>query len=324
MGRRLWHRHVRPGDPTERELIVTPPLKPRKGRTMSSHDSAEDLNRLEQRYFDVDGTPARVLILEREGPTLVLLQPGATVPEVFLPLAARLAGRARIIAPDLPGHGLTPYLRTEGVGPHATLGRHVSRVLDALEIDRAMVLGSSLGAHVALALALREPARVSGVVAIGSASAFASETEMAKVLARHNAADTGKIGDATLAGARRSLERYLVSGDVPLPPEILWAQHLSRTRPDVSRSALRLFDDLADRNLVRPDRVAERLGGVHQPVLVIWGRHDRFADVRHAVAAVPRLPDGRLVVLEEAGHMLVLESPDEVARLVEEHLGRCS
>lgn len=281
------------------------------------------LDSLEQRYVDVDGAPARVLVLEADGPTLVLVQPGSAVPEVFLPLAAQLAGRARLVLPDLPGHGCTAYRRRPGLGPHAVLARHVGLVMDALGVERAVVGGSSLGAHVALAVALRQPGRVTGVVAIGSASAFADEVALAAVLARHNAASGAVTEDTTLAGARGSLTRFLFRPGASLAPEIVWAQHLSRTQPDVSSSNVLLFADLADPVLVRPDRVADRLEEVQQPVLIVWGRMDRFAGLKLAETAVPRLPAGRLVVLEESGHLPMLEQPGELARLVAEHLSRC-
>jgi pimeloyl-ACP methyl ester carboxylesterase len=282
------------------------------------------LDRLEQRYVDVDGEPARVLVIEGDGPTLVLVQPGSAVPEAFLPLVAELtqiAGEVRVVLPDLPGHGATPYRRRDGLGPHAVLARHVSLVLDALDVRRAVVGGSSLGAHIALSLALADPDRFTGVVAMGSASAFASEADIAAVVAQHNAASSTAASDDSLAGARHSLSRFLVDPEPPLDPAVVWAQHMSRTRPDVRESATALFADLADPELVRPDRVAERLTELHRPVLLVWGRLDRFADVRFGEAAAPRLPVGRLEVLSDCGHLLFLEQPGRVAGLVRDHLG---
>lgn len=53
---------------------------------------------------------------------------------------------------------------------------------------------------------------------------------------------------------------------------------------------------------------------VRVPVLLIWGRHDRLVDVRLGVKAVETFPDSRLLVLEDAGHVAQLESPEAVAR----------
>jgi pimeloyl-ACP methyl ester carboxylesterase len=279
---------------------------------------------LEQRFFDIDGAPARVLTVDADAaaPTLVLIQPGGAVPEVFLPLITRLAGKARIIAPDLPGHGTTAYRRAPGAGPHATLREHVSRVLDAMAVGPCVVAGSSLGAHVTVSLALREPERTRAVVVFGSASTFASEAELEQVVLRHNRLSAAIPEPASLRAARASLRRFIDVHDDELSDAMVWAQSVSRTLPAVMQSSALLFADLVDRDLVRPDLVAHRLGEVHQPVLVIWGRQDQGADVRFAVDGVGRLPRGSLVVLEQCGHLPYLEHPDEVAQLVLAHLAR--
>jgi pimeloyl-ACP methyl ester carboxylesterase len=253
-------------------------------------------------------------------PTLVLIQPGGAVPEVFLPLMGRLAGRARLLAPDLPGHGATEYRRSPGMGPHGTLRGHVSKVLDAMEVGPCVVAGSSLGAHVAVSMALHEPDRTRAVVVFGSASTFAAERELHEVVSRHSRS-TEALGDpASVHTARASLRRFVDVQEDHLSDVMVWAQLLSRTLPAVRRSSAALFADLVDRELVRGDLVAHRLGELRQPVLVFWGRQDRGAPVRLAEDGVGRLPRGSLVVLDQCGHLPYLEHVDVVAARLQEFL----
>lgn len=279
---------------------------------------------LKQCFVEVEDSFARVLTVDadKNAPTLVLVQPGGAVPEVFLPLIRRLAGEVRIVAPDLPGHGTTAYRRTHKGTPHATLRLHLARVLDALGVGPCMVAGSSLGAHVSVSLAMHEPDRVQSLVIFGSASTFASESELHAVVSQHNRSSAAIPDPGSLAAARASLRRFVDVNDEELSPEIVWVQSISRALPAVAASCGLLFADLVDRDLVRPDLVAHRLGEIQQPVLVIWGRQDPVADVLMAEEGVGRFAQGSLSVLNECGHLPYLEHADEVADLVRGHLVR--
>ena len=102
-----------------------------------------------------------------DGPPLLLIHgsDGVALDWPLSPLWDRLAPYARLTAPDRPGHGYTPARPGEAV----TVEKNVERCLEllgALGLERVTVVGHSYGAAVALALALREPARVRALVLI--------------------------------------------------------------------------------------------------------------------------------------------------------------
>lgn len=62
------------------------------------------------------------------------------------------------------------------------------------------------------------------------------------------------------------------------------------------------------------DSLTERLGEVSMPTLIIWGRHDRLIDVSCAEVMAAAIPDNTVVILEDAGHIPMIECPGETAR----------
>lgn len=278
-------------------------------------------------FRDVAGIRTRVLLAGpdgrdgEDGPAVLLVQPGGAVADVWLPLMARLAGAARLVAPDLPGHGFTPYPGAGGGAPHPLLLGHLTALLDDLGIGRCAVFGSSLGAHLALLLHLGDPARFDRVALSGSASSFASEDELHATVTRFRQTAATAAGAASLDGARRALQRYCSDG-FAVPDELVLVHAISSAVPEIADGQARLFTDLLDRDAVRPFRVAERLGEVTAPCLVVWGREDRVSPFGTAAAGVGRLPGAEVVVFDDCGHMPYLERPGEVAAALLALLGR--
>src|SRR6188508_222877 len=115
------------------------------------------------RSCDVRG--ARLRVFEAgEGPTVLLLHGLGGAASNWVAVAPALAERARIVVPELPGHGGSSALPA----PVATLDAYADRVAGVLETP-AVVAGHSLGGVVALRLALRHPRLVRGIVLAGSA-----------------------------------------------------------------------------------------------------------------------------------------------------------
>src|SRR3954471_6841221 len=121
------------------------------------------------RYFDVKGVRLRVFEAGA-GPTVLLLHGLGGAASNWTAVALPLAERARVVVPELPGHGGSSALPA----PVATLDAYAERVAGVLDAP-AVVAGHSLGGLVALALAVRHPEIVRGLVLAGSAG-FSSGT----------------------------------------------------------------------------------------------------------------------------------------------------
>jgi pimeloyl-ACP methyl ester carboxylesterase len=167
-------------------------------------------------------------------------------------------------------------------------------------IERAVVVGHSMGGAIALTMALDAPGRVAGLVLIA----------------------TG----ARLRVAPAILEKIPVDFDMALDviTRCAWSPVASANLVELGRESLReIGPDVLLGDLAACDRfdVMERLGEVDVPALVIVGSADRLAPVKYARYLADHISDARLVVIENAGHMVMLERPAEVAGVIGEFLG---
>jgi len=142
---------------------------------------------------------AVTLIEAGEGPPLLLLHGIGSSARAFAPALPHLAGR-RLIAPDMPGYGgSAPIADTAPDGFAAWL----AGVLDALALPRADILGHSLGALLAAALARREPGRIGTLLLSAPARGYATDDPAAwPEAARSRLADLERLGPDAYAAAR--------------------------------------------------------------------------------------------------------------------------
>jgi pimeloyl-ACP methyl ester carboxylesterase len=200
-----------------------------------------------------------------------------------------------VLAPDLPGHGRSegPALRSIGEMAEWTIA-----LFDAAEVQKAHLVGHSMGSLIALDAAARHPGRVSALSLIGTA---ATMTVGPDLLTAAEANDQAAIDMVSIWGLGFNAE---LGGS--LAPG-LWmhggAQStLHRCAPGV------LFSDLAACN-----SYADALSAaarISVPTTLILGEKDTMTPARAGKALAAAIPQARTVVLAGAGHMLMAERPD--------------
>lgn len=225
------------------------------------------------------------------GPTVVLVH-GAGGSRLHWPAALRRLPGATVYAIDLPGHG-----RSAGPGCDSIAGyvAAVIGLLDDTETARAVWVGHSMGGAIAQMAALRHPARVAGLVLIGTGAHLTSATELL----------TGPVYD--FEGAVEALTQRAWGDDGPPALVQLSHQAMAQLPPAVLHGdllACRAFD------------LRAQLGDIEAPALVIAGTADRLTPHIHSVQLAQGLPHARLVTVPDAGHMVALEHPDLVADAV--------
>ena len=213
---------------------------------------------------------------------------------------AALASDRAVYALDLPGHGLSS--KDVGDGSLETFANVLREWLDTIGLQRVHLVGHSLGGGIVLAMALRYPDRLLSCTLIAS-TALGSEI------------DADYIDGVVTADRRKQLKPYLerLFADPSLVTRQLVDDVLKYKRVDGVREALRALAD----NFIAGGKQAlvfrERLDEIQVPILVIWGDKDRVLPRSHADA----LPEQCTVeVLSDCGHMVQMEAPGEVNRLI--------
>lgn len=239
------------------------------------------------------------------GPLLVLMHGLYGESATVAPLAARLSGRFRVVAPDALGHGRSA--RPDGF-TLADQGRMIDGLIAALGADSAALIGISMGSYLAAQAAITEPARISRLVlVVGKAHGTTSSVAAyAKRMGFDLSAATREETVAFLAGA-------VWSPDTPAErrAEILEAQadaqpiELSVVEKAAVEASLAGFD-------LRPE-----LPSITAPTLVISGASDGLNPPEAGRELASLIPGARFEVYEHSGHMLTHEEPDRFVADVE-------
>lgn len=254
-----------------------------------------------------------------EGPPVVLLHGFPQSSREWSGVSSRLAEVAHVIAPDMRGTGGTDAPHGS-YGIDAVCGDTVA-LLDALGIERAVIVGHDVGALTALALAAAHPERVTHLVVISVPPRYlrmtASMLGSMKYLWFQYALAIPGLGPRLLSRGHQRLPRWLFSsfaraGGVPAADVDAYLADLRD--PAKARASSRKY-----RQLVLPEFMRIVLGRYRDnlptaPTLVLLGEADSILP-RDALAGVEEY--ARDVTIEEipdAGHWVVDEAPDEVAR----------
>jgi pimeloyl-ACP methyl ester carboxylesterase len=203
----------------------------------------------------------------------------------------RLKG-ANVYALDLPGHG-----RSEGPGRSSITAYRdfLLAFLDALGLERATVVGHSMGGGIALAFALHYPDRLAGLILVGSGARLRVAPAILTGILPDFEATVDLILDYAFGpGATEQLKRLGRQRLLKTPPQVLHGDY----------AACDAFD------------VMERLGEVRCPTLVICGTADRLTPPKYAIYLRDHIPGAELVLVDAAGHMVMLEKPEIVARAI--------
>lgn len=261
--------------------------------------------------FNVDGRQAFAYTAahapDPARPTVVFAH-GAGLDHSVFGLQSRYFGYhgRNVLALDFPAHG-----RSEGP-PLATIREMADwllRLLDAATLEKASIVGHSMGSLVALDCAARHPARIERIALLGTAYPM-------------------KVGEAFMDAARRNdhaaydmetiwgHSSQAALGANPNPGMSMYGESLARLErlaPGVLYNDLRACHEYAG-----GEAAAAK---VKCPVLFVLGRRDQMTPAKAGAAFAKSVPDARLVQLEASGHSLMTEAPDAVLDALIEFLG---
>lgn len=256
------------------------------GWTPAHPTGAERIGRLESRWFFVDGwrLHARVSTepVRGDAPAVVLVHGLGVASTYMVPTAVRLAPDYRVYAPDLPGFGHSDKPPRALDIPE--LADALVSWLDAVGLERAHLIGNSMGCQIIVDTAVRHPARVERAVLQGP------------TIDRHARTLPQQLGRTLLD----------VFHEHPSQP-------LVQTR-DYAKFGLRR--SLRTFQFAVRDRIEDKVPLVRAPTLVVRGARDPIVSQRWAEEVTRLLPEGRLVVIPGAPHTLNYSTPREFVRVL--------
>ena len=230
--------------------------------------------------------------------------------DVLLPLA--MAG-FRVIAPDLPGYGYSDK-PSDGEYTIESQARAVLGLMGRLEIDKATIVGASYGGAVAATMALDYPQRVERLVLIG---AVTNDEPKKKMLLRISRLPViGDIVTPLFLGSRWVLRRrteqmYRRLGR-PIDEHKLEARHHLLATANVHRAMVRTARRWSASRIQRDAKF------ISQPTMLIWGEDDTHIPIEEAFRLRDEIPNNRLVVFRNCGHLPPTESPEQFVAAVGE------
>ncbi len=217
-------------------------------------------------------------------------------------IAPGLAQRFRVLRLDLRGHGRSG--RIEGDCTLDDFVRDLLDVMDAAGVDKAHVVGFSLGGLIAQGIALSHPDRVDRLALI-SAVAGRTEEERAKVRARLEILRNEGIAAITAAAQ----ERWFTPGFVQAHPEKVRdrMEQLKHNDPDSYKAAYTVFS-MSD--------LGERLHDIRHRTLIVTGEHDVGSNTRMARYMHDQISDSELRILPGLRHSVLTEAPEQTGTLL--------
>ena len=219
----------------------------------------------------------------------------------------------RVVLLDCPGWGKSDTLVCTGSRSDLN-ARVLKALLDKLGIQRAHLLGNSMGGHTAVAFALEHPTRVGKLVLMGGGTGGPSQfvpmpTEGIKLL-------QGVYRDPTIENLKKMLSVFVFD-----PSTI--TEELMQTRLQNTLARRDHLENFSKSLAVHPKQFPDyghRLGEIKAPALVIWGRDDRFVPMDVGLRLVWGIPNADLVVFGRCGHWAQWEHAEKFNQMVLEFI----
>jgi len=244
-----------------------------------------------------------------DGTPLVLIHGWTCSGFFWKPIIPRLKDAFRVLAPDLPGHGLSSKEEASYL-PEAQAQR-LLEWLTAIGVDRFVLVGHSMGGEIAARMALAAPERVEGLVlasAIGLKMVWESLPWYGRLSLTPAARKIANLFFTEKAMVRTN-RLFMTGPGRPAYPECARDVVLANTNTPDDVKALThttrdgLFQDFLD----------HRLADLNLPVLCIWGEVDKVVPLEVGERYARLLPHARLAKVPGTGHMLPWEEPDFMA-----------
>ena len=271
-------------------------MSPEIGTTIDAAGIATNLHDSE-----VDPGGGTVLLLHGSGP-------GVSAWANWRLAIPALRERFRVIAPDIVGFGYTE--RTVERYDLATWTRHAVGVLDALDVERAHVVGNSFGGSLAMSLAIRHPDRVSRLALMGAVGApFEITPGLDAVWGYEPSIDS-----------MRSLLGIFTYAPNPQVDELAELRYSASIQPGFQEAFASMFPAPRQAALDALTHDVGDIAGIVAPTMIFHGREDQVIPLSTSMHLNRLIDDSRLHVFGRCGHWTQIEHANEFNRLLADFL----
>ncbi len=245
-----------------------------------------------------------------DGPVVVLLHGFPLNRTLWSSQLEELSAGYRVITPDLRGFGES--VASIRAGSLEDLADDVIETLDQLQINAAIALGGlSMGGYVALAIAERYPERLRGLILLNSRAVADTPEIVEKRKASANQIESDQSTSSLIGMAKQ-----LIAPTNQKRPELV-ERVASMIRSTTAIGAANAQRAMA----MRPDRRA-LLEKLPVPILVVAGDSDPIVPIEESQAMAAAAPDGMLIEVTNAGHLVPIEAPAATSAALRDFLGR--
>jgi pimeloyl-ACP methyl ester carboxylesterase len=270
---------------------------------------------LQQETITLASGRSQILYRQGGGPPLIWLHALSGVEDDH-PLVSVLSEQYTVIAPLTPG--FNDLAELDDIRDVHDLAMHYEDILDALGLDQVIVAGHSFGAMIGAELAAHSPQRISRLVLISPIGLWNDEYPVADIFALtyNDMPSLLYVDGVEIQGPSKSIKRddfidALQDGEDRSEDEVESLAELAKGMTSVAK----FLWPIPDRGLSR------RLYRITAPTAVIVGELDAFVPAQYGEDFAAGLRDAELHVVSGAAHMVPVERPDEVGRLVVDFLG---
>jgi len=226
----------------------------------------------------------------------------------LLPLAQ--AG-FRVIAPDLPGYGYSD----KPAGAEYTIASQAEAIvnlMNRLGIGRAIVVGASYGGAVAAMMALDHPERVEKLILVGTVSNDDAKNKLLLRVSRFPI--VGDIVTPLFLGSRWILRKRMQAMyrriGRPINERMVASRHHLLATANTHRAMIRTARHWS------ANRIEREASLIRQPTLLVWGDHDDHIPLEHAMKLRDAIPNARLIIFRNCGHLPPAEYPEKFVEVV--------
>jgi len=229
------------------------------------------------------------------GRPILLLHGGGGIGTVF-GLSQALASKARVLLPTHPGFDGTP--RPAHLSCVAELARFYLKLLEALDLDDVLVIGSSIGGWIAAEMAIAGSNRIGGLILMNAVGIDVPGEPVTDV--------SGLSRPELIRLASHNPELVMANAPPPTP------ERLANLASNAA--ALAAYDNGAA--MMAPG-LRERLASAAAPALVLWGESDGIAGIGYGQAYAQAFANGKFELINEAGHLPQIEQPARTLQHIE-------